>query len=50
MNGHCSVVEYLITSGADVNAVDNMSCLSLRVLVASYLIIGIIIYGFKNLC
>ena len=25
-NGRDSVLEYLITSGADVNAVDNVSC------------------------
>ena len=26
-NGHCSIAEFLITSGADVNVVDNVSCL-----------------------
>ena len=25
--GHCSIVEYLITSGADINAVSNVSCI-----------------------
>ena len=25
-NGHCEVVHYLITCGANVNAVDNVSC------------------------
>ena len=31
-NGHGSVVEYLITSGADFNAVNNVSCLVMGIL------------------
>ena len=25
--GHCLILEYLITSGADIDAVDNVSCI-----------------------
>ena len=27
LQGHCSIVEYLITSGADINAVNHVSCI-----------------------
>ena len=32
-NGHCSIVEYLITSGADINAVDIVSCIFISILI-----------------